>query len=291
MSALERVASVAPEYRHVEKIACPEPSLALDDAVLKWYDIAPDDAPVPLAVRALARRKSARREPLGALGELGELGFVVLHRCGESFYFLLVCTWRNENELWETVWAKDGDDDVFFRPWPIEGDAPADVLRVGARRGLPRAAGVDALPLHIARRGSEARVPAGHVLRARLSSRRLGACRRSASSARGRWEARSRMLSSSAARASSRTSRVAASERRELAERAGIELLPDLAAVVREADIVLSVVPPEARDAVAEAVVLGCGRGRSRPLLVDLNAISPETVRRIGALDISRGSS
>ena len=39
------------------------------------------------------------------LGDLGELGFVVLHRCGESFYFLLVCTWRNENELWETVWA------------------------------------------------------------------------------------------------------------------------------------------------------------------------------------------
>ena len=30
-------------------------------------------------------------------------------------------TWRNENELWETVWAKDGDGDVFFRPWPIEG--------------------------------------------------------------------------------------------------------------------------------------------------------------------------
>ena len=52
---------------------------------------------------------------------LGELGFVILHRCGESFYFLLVCTWRNENELWETVWAKTGDDDVFFRPWPAEG--------------------------------------------------------------------------------------------------------------------------------------------------------------------------
>ena len=46
---------------------------------------------------------------------------MILHRCGESFYFLLVCTWRNENELWETMWAKTGDDDVFFRPWPAEG--------------------------------------------------------------------------------------------------------------------------------------------------------------------------
>ena len=121
MSALERVAPVSPEYRHVEKIACPEPSLALDDAVLKWYDIAPDDAPVPLAIRALARRSLRDASRSGALGDLGELGFVVLHRCGESFYFLLVCTWRNENELWETVWAKDGDGDVFFRPWPLEG--------------------------------------------------------------------------------------------------------------------------------------------------------------------------
>ena len=121
MSALERAVGVSQEYRHVEKIVCPEPSLALDGAVLKWYDIAPDDEPVPLAIRALARRSLRDASRTGALGELGELGFVILHRCGESFYFLLVCTWRNENELWETVWAKDGDGDVFFRPWPIEG--------------------------------------------------------------------------------------------------------------------------------------------------------------------------
>ncbi len=60
------------------------------------------------------------RPTTARVGDLGELGFVILHRCGEGFYFLLVCTWRNENELWETVWAKDGDADVFFRPWPIE---------------------------------------------------------------------------------------------------------------------------------------------------------------------------
>jgi hypothetical protein len=120
VSALEH-AGVTPGYRHVEKIVCNEPSLALDGAILKWYDIAPDDAPVPLALRALARRNLRDATRDGTLGALGELGFVILHRCGESFYFLLVCTWRNENELWETVWAKDGDSDVFFRPWPIEG--------------------------------------------------------------------------------------------------------------------------------------------------------------------------
>ena len=49
-----------------------------------------------------------------------DLGFVILHRCGQSFYFLLVSTWRNDNELWETVWAKDGDASGFH-PWPLEG--------------------------------------------------------------------------------------------------------------------------------------------------------------------------
>ena len=58
------------------------------------------------------------------LGELrlGEaLGFVILHRCGAGFHFLLVSTWQNDNELWETVWAKDGDDDPEFHPWPLDG--------------------------------------------------------------------------------------------------------------------------------------------------------------------------
>jgi len=114
-------ASVAAEYQHVDKFARPEPSLALGDTALKWYDVAPDDAPVPLAIRALARRSLRDASRAGELGSLGELGFVILHRCGEDFYFLLVCTWRNENELWETAWAKNGDADVLFRPWVTDG--------------------------------------------------------------------------------------------------------------------------------------------------------------------------
>lgn len=39
-----------------------------------------------------------------------------------------------------------------------------------------------------------------------------------------------------------------------LAERGGLELLPDVSAVVREADVVLSIVPPEAAETVAAAV-------------------------------------
>jgi hypothetical protein len=121
VNAVETAGSVTPGYRHVEKVVESAPTIALDGALLKWYDIAPGDAPVPLAVRALARRNLRDASKSGTLDLSGDLGFVILHRCGESFYFLLVTTWRNENELWETVWAKAGDQEASFSPWPIEG--------------------------------------------------------------------------------------------------------------------------------------------------------------------------
>ena len=121
MSAVETAVGVTPGYVHVEKLIEPAPGLTLGDTVLKWYDIAADDAPVPLAVRALARRNLRDAAKSGKLGISGDLGFVILHRCGESFYFLLVSTWRNENELWESVWAKASDSEASFNPWPVDG--------------------------------------------------------------------------------------------------------------------------------------------------------------------------
>jgi len=112
---------VRPDYRHGLKLVQPASAVALGDAVLKWYDIAPRGEPVTEHVRTLARRGLADAVRLGEL-RLGEaLGFVILHRCGAGFHFLLVSTWQNDNELWETVWAKDGDDDPEFHPWPLDG--------------------------------------------------------------------------------------------------------------------------------------------------------------------------
>jgi 3-hydroxyisobutyrate dehydrogenase-like beta-hydroxyacid dehydrogenase len=66
-----------------------------------------------------------------------------------------------------------------------------------------------------------------------------------------------------------------------LAARAGLELLPDLEAVVRDASVLLSVVPPEASEDVARDVLRAAAATGARPLLVELNAISPERARRI----------
>src|SRR5947207_1467077 len=60
----------------------------------------------------------------------------------------------------------------------------------------------------------------------------------------------------------------------ELARRADLELLPDLAAVVREADVVLSIVSPAEAGRVAAAVA-------GARLFADLNAIAPARAVRI----------
>ena len=76
------------------------------------------------------------------------------------------------------------------------------------------------------------------------------------------------MWSRSVAGRSERTAR--------LAREAGLDLLPDVAEVVAAADVVLSIVPPGRAEAVATELAW-------RRLLADLNAVSPETVKRIGA--------
>ena len=121
-ASLRRNGTVRPDYRHAPKLARPASTVGLGDAVLKWYDIAPPG-------RAGARRECARLRDAGSprprasasSGSATRSGFVILHRCGDGFHFLLVSTWQNDNELWETVWAKDGDDDPEFHPWPIDG--------------------------------------------------------------------------------------------------------------------------------------------------------------------------
>jgi 3-hydroxyisobutyrate dehydrogenase-like beta-hydroxyacid dehydrogenase len=64
-----------------------------------------------------------------------------------------------------------------------------------------------------------------------------------------------------------------------LAEQAGLELLPDIDAVVSESELVLSIVPPGEAGANAAAIAAAAGRTGSRPLVADWNAVSPATVR------------
>jgi 3-hydroxyisobutyrate dehydrogenase-like beta-hydroxyacid dehydrogenase len=74
---------------------------------------------------------------------------------------------------------------------------------------------------------------------------------------------------------------ITTSRRAELADLVGV---PDVAHLARRADVIVSVCPPHAARAVAEEVAAALDGRPDRPLYLDANAVSPETVRGIGAL-------
>ncbi len=67
----------------------------------------------------------------------------------------------------------------------------------------------------------------------------------------------------------------------------GLELLPALADVVRTSDVVISICPPAAAGDVLDAVIEVAGD--ARPLLADLNAVSPATVGGLADRAAARG--
>lgn len=113
---LETDPGVDAGYRHGPKRVTPGEPLETAHALLKWYALHRDDQPVPAEVTLLARSAV-----VAAATEAHGLGFVVLHRCGEGFYFLIVGTWRHSNELWQTVLYKDGDAMADFALFPRDG--------------------------------------------------------------------------------------------------------------------------------------------------------------------------
>ena len=113
------VASVAGSYVHRDKLITPRGPLTIGATRLKWYDLAVPEQGVEPAVATLAR---AHLESDDAVLKLrGDLGFVILHRCGAEFYFLIVNTWVNENEIWEQVFAKENARAPGFALFPRTG--------------------------------------------------------------------------------------------------------------------------------------------------------------------------
>ena len=122
------LAHVTPEYGHYAKRADPRETLALRAAELKFYHVEKPGEPVPAALEADARDFLEAELWEGALGrDGGDYGFVILHRCGADFYFLLLSVWRGANELWEAVYYRDGAMDRFA---PFDPAYPPSRTRV-----------------------------------------------------------------------------------------------------------------------------------------------------------------
>jgi len=104
---MDPFARLDPAYAHGAKTAVALPSLTLRGVELKWYQLHAEDAPVPPAIEDAARAYATEAFRCGSLRSPGDAGFVILHRCGAGFYFLLAGVWRGSNELWQAVHYKD----------------------------------------------------------------------------------------------------------------------------------------------------------------------------------------
>ena len=99
---------VADDYRHGTKKITPGGPLTLPDAYLKWYEVSFPDRDIDPAADATARAFVTGEAAAGRLPISGDLGFVIHHRCAGEIHLLLVCTWRAGNEMWETLYGRDG---------------------------------------------------------------------------------------------------------------------------------------------------------------------------------------
>jgi len=120
MSTIEKIANIenignfVPQgYTYYEKVITPGEDLALPNAYLKWYDLYPDDAPI--TPEQTAEVRAFLTEQVKRLNFQGDLGFVIVHRAG-SVLLLLLTTWRNTNELWESVYFKEVNGAGSYQP-------------------------------------------------------------------------------------------------------------------------------------------------------------------------------
>jgi hypothetical protein len=113
---LASLGNVVPDgYQYYEKMITPGEALSLPTAYLKWYDLYPDDEVITPDQVAETRAFITAEAQSGRLKLQGDLGFVILHRAG-SVLLLLLTTWRNTNEMWESVYVKDLTQAGGYRP-------------------------------------------------------------------------------------------------------------------------------------------------------------------------------
>jgi hypothetical protein len=115
-----------PDYHHRSKIAVPREDLLVPGIRLKWYDLRPEEYVVSDAL-AKESRERIRADVTEKRIDFGStMGFVILHIAGgkSDVGMLIANTWRNCNEIWETVYLKDLPEDGPYRVFERSGHLP-----------------------------------------------------------------------------------------------------------------------------------------------------------------------
>ena len=110
------------DYQHRSKIAHPQGVQVFGRTALKWYDLAETTVPISDSTRSKAQ-DSLTSFAAALTSDLA--GFVILHQCSASFAFLLISTWRGNNELWQSVLYIDTPLSDFAPFPPAFPQAPA----------------------------------------------------------------------------------------------------------------------------------------------------------------------
>jgi hypothetical protein len=119
--ALRNYGHVSAQYQHIPKDIATRDDFVIPVAHLKWYDIARAAVSIPDHIDAEAREFLRSEVANSRLSLAADLGFVINHLSGDSVYLLLVCTWRNNNEMWESLYYKDTRAGGPFRQVPQGG--------------------------------------------------------------------------------------------------------------------------------------------------------------------------
>ena len=112
--------AVPSSYRHHQRHVTPGAGLRLPRTVLKWYEIRRPDAPIPEGLDEETRAFLRDEVETGRLDVGGQPGFVMLHLADaqgrpNSVALLLVSTWNQANEVWESVYWKPVDGGPYQR--------------------------------------------------------------------------------------------------------------------------------------------------------------------------------
>ena len=113
-------------YIHRPKDAVPGLAARSGAAMLKWYDL---DEPANRITPQTRTRAHTALQDFGANLTQDHAGFAILHQCSPSFAFLLISTWRGNNELWQSVQYIDVPL-TTFAPFPPAYPAPAHLRPV-----------------------------------------------------------------------------------------------------------------------------------------------------------------
>ncbi|HLW02534.1 MAG TPA: hypothetical protein VKT82_28030 [Ktedonobacterales bacterium] len=117
---LGKLGNIVPEgYEYYEKVVTPEQDLSLPRVYLKWYNICRPDVVISEGQLAESRAFVAAEAERLRLND--ELGFVLLHHCG-LVLLLMINTWRNTNEIWESAYAKDLPQASGYQPITSENN-------------------------------------------------------------------------------------------------------------------------------------------------------------------------